>query len=249
MTKIIFTGTSTGFAEKGRFHSQFLLKSSNYNLLFDAGDCTVQALFSAGIDFNEINGIIISHFHPDHISGLASLIQQMKLTKRTKSLDIFINRELKEQLIKYLALTYIFVDKTEFEIRIKAFDEKRSFNVSSEIKIKAFRNNHINNRHNVDLQDVKFASNSFFIETESGNIIFTADLNNENELFLFPQNNVKFYISELTHIDFSALEKVLKIFNPEKLIITHYDLAKKRKIAVDNAKILFANDGDEFELS
>ena len=72
--KIKFVGTSSGKASLNRFHSSLLLSSENYNLLVDAGDGISRALLVNGINFNSINGIIFTHLHPDHFSGLPALI-------------------------------------------------------------------------------------------------------------------------------------------------------------------------------
>ena len=87
--KIKFIGTGSGKTSLNQFHSSLLLISKNYNLLVDAGDGISRALLFNEIEFNIIDGILLTHLHPDHFSGLATLIVQMKMMKRKNSLDIF----------------------------------------------------------------------------------------------------------------------------------------------------------------
>jgi len=86
--KIIFPGTGSGFVSLKRNHASLILKESK-NILIDAGDGIVRALLFSNINPLDIDIIIISHFHPDHFSGLASLITQMKLGGRKRELQIF----------------------------------------------------------------------------------------------------------------------------------------------------------------
>ncbi len=247
MNGVKFIGTSSGIAEKERFHSQILLKCCNYNLLIDAPDGCAKALFYANENYNEISGILISHFHPDHISGLASLLQQMKLGKREKPLKIFVHKKLKNSLKKLLALTYIFTEHLNFPLEIIGFDANEVFYPTGNIKVAAFLNNHIKNKYNVRIADVEFVSVSFLIETKYGNFIYTADVGIENDLFVFPEINLDFYITEFTHINENVFQKVLKRYNPRKLIVTHYQKGFEKKHGKSN--IVFAEEGDVFTFS
>ncbi|OQY73636.1 MAG: hypothetical protein B6D45_07865, partial [Ignavibacteriales bacterium UTCHB3] len=90
--KIIFTGTGSGRSSLNRFHSSFLIRSDSYNLLVDAGDGISRALLRLGIDFNEIDGVFITHLHPDHYSGFPSLILQMKMSSRRMPLELYTSK-------------------------------------------------------------------------------------------------------------------------------------------------------------
>jgi len=46
-------------------------------------------LEQAGVDFNELTDIIITHFHPDHVSGVPLLLMDMWLMGRTKPINIY----------------------------------------------------------------------------------------------------------------------------------------------------------------
>jgi ribonuclease Z len=93
--KITFVGTGSGKTSLNQFHSSILISSESYNLLIDAGDGISRALLFNEINFNTVDGIVITHFHPDHFSGLPSLIFQMKISDRKKPLDVFIHPSFK----------------------------------------------------------------------------------------------------------------------------------------------------------
>ena len=52
----------------------------------DSEHCLVSGLKNAGIDPKQLDGVILSHFHPDHIAGLASL-PKMPIHARIKPLE------------------------------------------------------------------------------------------------------------------------------------------------------------------
>jgi ribonuclease BN (tRNA processing enzyme) len=74
MTDVTFVGTSDAFASGGRRQSAILLRSGDSAILLDCGPTTNTGLMQLGIDRNEIDAIVISHFHGDHFSGIPALL-------------------------------------------------------------------------------------------------------------------------------------------------------------------------------
>jgi len=55
-------------------------------------DCVsnpILRLEKAGLDFNDLTDLIVTHFHPDHVSGLPLLLMDMWLMGRRKSINIY----------------------------------------------------------------------------------------------------------------------------------------------------------------
>ena len=59
-----------------------LLDIDGLPILFDCGHGTVQRLLEAGIQHNQLNHIILSHFHPDHVSDLIPLLHAGAWSRR-----------------------------------------------------------------------------------------------------------------------------------------------------------------------
>src|SRR5690606_40471278 len=83
--EIKFVGTGSGQTSLNRYHSSFLINTGGFNLLVDAGDGVSRALMHQKVLYNFIDGVLISHFHPDHYAGLTSLIVQMKRSEEHTS--------------------------------------------------------------------------------------------------------------------------------------------------------------------
>ncbi|MDE0886335.1 MAG: MBL fold metallo-hydrolase [Myxococcota bacterium] len=70
MDEVIFVGTSDAFGSGGRRQSAILVRGPRGSILMDCGATTNTGLADLGIDRNEIDLILISHFHSDHFGGL-----------------------------------------------------------------------------------------------------------------------------------------------------------------------------------
>ncbi|HET8910410.1 MAG TPA: ribonuclease Z [Ktedonobacteraceae bacterium] len=68
-------GTGTCQIESNRRASSVLLRLGGLPILFDCGHGIVQRLLDVGIIPNELEHVVISHFHPDHVSDLVPLMQ------------------------------------------------------------------------------------------------------------------------------------------------------------------------------
>lgn len=87
--EVTFLGTSSAVPTKHRNHTAITLKAFGEVMLFDCGEGTQRQLIEAKISPMKIDKIFITHYHGDHILGLAGLIQSIGFRGRTKDLDIY----------------------------------------------------------------------------------------------------------------------------------------------------------------
>lgn len=241
--KITFIGTSSGKASQNRSHSSLLFSFDKYNLLVDAGDGISNALLSRGVDFNSLNGILFTHLHPDHFSGLPSLIIQMKLLTRNEPLDIFIHESLKAVVEGFLINSYVLPERMGFEICFQTFKDDERFNISEEFSFLARKNSHLIKleKYKVSYPSLSLYSASFLFEEGNKKVIYTSDIGSEEDLSLFQEVDPDILIWEVTHIPLSAIiEKVIKV-DPDKVYLTHYsdgDIPKISEILASLPKSL-----------
>jgi ribonuclease BN (tRNA processing enzyme) len=74
MSEALFIGTSDAFSAGGRRQSATLLRVSQGAVLIDCGATTLTGLHELEIDRNEIDAILVSHFHGDHFGGIPHLL-------------------------------------------------------------------------------------------------------------------------------------------------------------------------------
>lgn len=72
--EIIILGSGTATPQLKRNASGVLIKGSVATILVDMGPGTLRRLCEAQVDYKEIDAIVITHFHPDHVSDLAPFL-------------------------------------------------------------------------------------------------------------------------------------------------------------------------------
>ncbi len=91
MSSITLLGTGTCQIEYERRASIVLLELDGLPILFDCGHGVLQRLLEAGTRHNQLNHVILSHFHPDHISDLIPLMHAGAWSRRDpRSTDLHI---------------------------------------------------------------------------------------------------------------------------------------------------------------
>jgi ribonuclease BN (tRNA processing enzyme) len=74
MSELVLIGTSDAFGAGGRRQSAYLLRSAGGSVLLDCGGSTVSGLASLGISRDEVDAILLTHFHADHFGGVPLLL-------------------------------------------------------------------------------------------------------------------------------------------------------------------------------
>ncbi len=72
--KLTVLGSGTNFPTQRRFPSSFLLEEGGTKLLLDCGHSTLARLTELGLDPRELDGVFISHFHPDHFGDAFNVV-------------------------------------------------------------------------------------------------------------------------------------------------------------------------------
>ena len=102
--KITILGCYSATPRKDKHTSSQLIEINGKLFLIDCGEGTQMQLRKAKIKFNRINHIFISHLHGDHFYGLIGLISTFRLTGRTKTLNIYGPKGIKEIITLQLKL-------------------------------------------------------------------------------------------------------------------------------------------------
>ncbi len=107
MVKIIFLGTSGAIPTAERNHTSILLEYKNESILVDCGEGTQRQFRKAGLNANKITKILITHWHGDHVLGLAGLLQTLSFSDHKKTINIYGPKGTKE-FIKTLLRAFAF---------------------------------------------------------------------------------------------------------------------------------------------
>lgn len=70
-------------------NTHMVVVGKDRTLLIDSVGNSIMRLKQAGIDHSSLTDLLLTHFHPDHTSGVPPLIMNMWLLGRTQSLNIY----------------------------------------------------------------------------------------------------------------------------------------------------------------
>lgn len=230
MFEIIFIGTGSGKTTLSRNHSSFLISGGKQNILVDSGDGISKALLTQSVSVNAISGVLISHLHPDHYTGLPSLIVQMKMHNRTKPLEIFIHSSLVSVIDQFLYRSYLFKERMGFELVYSPFELNKELIVSDNFSILARQNSHLDEYEGLDIKEkLSFVCCSFLFSDGERKIFYTGDIGSKEDMLLFEDHKTDVIISELTHISLEDLLSSLTGYEADKIIVTHLSEETEKK--------------------
>jgi len=88
MTHLIILGSSNAVPSIDHENTHMAIITPGRKVLVDCASNPVVRMEMGGVDANEITDIILTHFHPDHVSGIPLLLMDMWLMGRRQPLNI-----------------------------------------------------------------------------------------------------------------------------------------------------------------
>ena len=79
MPELIILGSAAAIPDLEHDNSHMIIQTGDGAVLIDCGTAPMLRLERVGIPLVDITDIILTHFHPDHISGLPLLLMSMWL--------------------------------------------------------------------------------------------------------------------------------------------------------------------------
>jgi ribonuclease Z len=104
MAKLIFLGTASAVAYEGHENSFMVLKGQKSSILIDVSTKPLLKLEKLGINPEDLSDLIITHFHPDHVSGLPNLLMDMWILGRKEEFSIYSNEHAISRAMKMMDL-------------------------------------------------------------------------------------------------------------------------------------------------
>ncbi|MCC6299732.1 MAG: ribonuclease Z [Anaerolineales bacterium] len=89
MFEILFLGTSASAPSAKRGLSAQVVKHDEYRFLVDCGEGTQRQILQSGLGFKNLNRILLTHGHLDHILGLGGLLSTFLRWEAIDELEIF----------------------------------------------------------------------------------------------------------------------------------------------------------------
>jgi ribonuclease BN (tRNA processing enzyme) len=215
-----FVGCGDAFGSGGRSNTCFHVTGSKTNFLIDCGASSLPALKKLGISRDEIELILITHFHGDHFAGLPFLLLDAQFSRRTRPLAIAGPAGIEMQLAQVMEALFEHSSKAKqrFELAVVSLEAEQT---------RAF------GAVNVTPYSVVHGESGgpflgYRIEAEGRIIAYSADtewtetlipLGRDADLFIAES----YYYDRVVknHLSLKTLEAHLDEIRPKRLILTH----------------------------
>jgi ribonuclease BN (tRNA processing enzyme) len=118
--QVRFVGCGDAFGSGGRQNTCFHVTGTSVNVLIDCGASSLPALKRSGIALNDIELILITHFHGDHFAGLPFFLLDAQFSRRTRPLIIAGPEGIEMRLTQVMEAMFENSSKTEqkFELSV-----------------------------------------------------------------------------------------------------------------------------------
>ncbi len=89
MASMILLGTGAALSDATREHTYMVAQGASGAILLDCGGSPTQRLEKSGITLDQIDHVILTHHHPDHIYGVSVFLLDLWLAGRKRALHIY----------------------------------------------------------------------------------------------------------------------------------------------------------------
>ena len=89
MAKIVILGSSNAVPDENHENTHLAVVGQKYSVLIDCVSNPIVRIQQAGLSLDRLDNVILTHFHPDHVSGVPLLLMNMWLLGRKTALHIY----------------------------------------------------------------------------------------------------------------------------------------------------------------
>jgi ribonuclease BN (tRNA processing enzyme) len=215
-----FVGCGDAFGSGGRFNTCFHVTGTSVNFLIDCGASSLPALKRHGISREDIDLILITHFHGDHFAGLPFFLLDAQFTRRARPLVIAGPQGIKTRLMQAMEVLFEHSSRTRqrFELSIAALEPERTRSFGA-VSVTPFAVVH---------GESGGPFLAYRIEAEGRIIAYSADTE-WTETLIPAGRDADLFIAEAytydkvvkNHLSLKTLQAHLPEIKPKRLILTH----------------------------
>ena len=206
----------------------------------DCGEGTSHKLLENNLIKDELDDILISHLHPDHISGIFMVIQMLYLQGRTKPLNIYLPERANE-FYHILEMFYTFPERLTYTVNF--MDIETAINEIKNIRL-------IPSCHLLSYKDVikkrnlpnKMKTYSFLIKEDNKSAIYTSDIVSLKYIKPYLEN-LNLLIIDAFHVEAKTIYSLPQLTKAR--IILNHGLSKELENNLDLSYFELADENKE----
>ena len=249
-------GVGEGKACGRRHSSSFLYRFGPTRLLVDCGDGMSHGLVHAGVGPDDVDALLLSHMHSDHVGGFSMLIQSLWLHGRRRRLPIHAPARAIPALKAWMQATILHEDLIGFELEWVPLTGGKPFGVGT-VEVIAKPSSHLESlqrRLGGVLPDTAFEAFSFQLHDGQRRVAHTADIGRADEAGRLLEPHADLLVTELSHVPLPELSSAIRRSPPGKVVFVHVasewlsvepPLASQIQGHLGSVPFRIAHDGDE----
>lgn len=219
MAELLILGSAPGFPVSGRGHSSAILDTGKHRLLIDAGEPCSRSMLAQQIPASDIDAVLLTHCHSDHTAGLPMLIQTAWISGRTKSLPIYLPKELINPLQGWLDASYIGPKFLQFALEFFAWESRPSLE-HFDLRVDPQETSHLDDLVK-RFGPTRFRPYSLRVTHPDFRILVSGDLGSPQDLDSQLREAPDLLVCELAHFAPEELFRFLREKNIQRLVLTH----------------------------
>lgn len=255
--KLIVLGSGSSVPHSKRSSSGYWLETENGSLLLDCSASVIHRMAQENLDWANLDAIWISHFHLDHLGGLAPFLFAAKYApetqNRTKPLKIFGAKGLRKLLEDFNSVGDYKLFKQPFPLEVIEIETLEKFEILPDLEAVAVKTPHTDESHAICLRDKK--NKTLVYTADTGFTMILGDVAKKVDLFICECSFVKNKPVE-SHIELAEAMHLARFAKPKRMMLTHFypewdefDFQKEVAKFTPLCEIIEAKDGLRLDLS
>ena len=220
--KLIVLGSGTSVPHQHRCSSGYRLETESGNVLLDISADAPHRMAEEELDWSNLDAIWISHFHLDHMGGLAAFLIATRVApqtkRRAKPLTIYGPKGFGNILNAMDASNHYRLLQQPFPVELVELEEEGDFQILPGLEASTISTLHTDESLAIRLKD------------KSGSVlVYTSDTGYSNSLIDFAKNaslllmECSFHKAKpvAKHLELSEAMQLAEECNPQMLVLTH----------------------------
>jgi len=220
--KLTVLGSGTSIPHPRRASSGYWLETSGGNVLLDCSASIGSRMAANGLDWPNLDAIWISHFHLDHVGGLAPLLAGTKhaaqMKDRIKPLRIFGPAGLKKLIDAFSdAYNYRLLEQP-LPVEMVEIEALEPFEIVNGVEATAAKTPHTPESHAIHIRD---GETTLVYTADTGFDESLATLANCVDLFILECSFVKDKPAQ-KHLELAESIHLIRKAKPKRAMLTHF---------------------------
>jgi len=220
--KFVVLGSGTSVPHPNRSSSGYWVETSGFSLLLDCSASAIHRIAQEDLDWANLDSIWISHFHLDHVGGIAPFLFGTKYApetqNRSKTLKIFGTKGLRKLIENFDKANNYNLLEQPFPLEIIEVEPLEKFEITPGTQAIAVKTPHTDESHAIHLRDKNDKTLVYTSDTGFDKTLGTLARN--VDLFLLECSFVKDKPVE-THLELAEAVHLIRYASPKRAVLTH----------------------------